>query len=154
MEIVNAPTCSRCGGLSTNPAATQCQYCGNALGGYGSPGAGYAQPPQPYGQQQPYGAPPAGYGQAPYGQPPGGYGGYPQANPYGQPPAPYGQQGYGYGAPPVQPFGGGYAPSHPRSGGFWSGDGWSLYWKIRLIIALCAFAIFGLATCVSAIANH
>jgi hypothetical protein len=54
----------------------------------------------------------------------------------------------------VQQFGGPYAPQYPHSAGFFSGSGWGIYWKIRLIIALCAFSIFGLATCINAIANH
>lgn len=146
---MNAPTCSRCGGLATNPSATQCHYCGNALGGYGPPG-GYQQQ-QAYGQPQGYGQPQA-YGQPGYGQPPAPYGQPYGQGGYGQPPAPYGQ-------PHVQQFGGGYGygPQMPRyqaSGGFFSGGGWSVYWKIRLIIAIVSLSIFGLATCVSAIAGH
>jgi hypothetical protein len=62
-----APTCASCGGLNTNPQATQCRYCGRPLGPapYGQP---YVQPygqpyVQPYGQPyvQPYGVPPPVY---------------------------------------------------------------------------------------------
>jgi uncharacterized protein YbjQ (UPF0145 family) len=53
----------------------------------------YGQPPNPYGQQQPYANPPANPSQAPYGQ---------QPNPYSQQP-PYGQpQAYSPSAQPGQ----------------------------------------------------
>jgi uncharacterized protein YbjQ (UPF0145 family) len=65
----------------------------------------YGQPPNPYGQQQPYANPPARPGQAPYGQ---------QPNPYSQQP-PYGQpQAY---SPPAQPYAGQWpaqAPARPE----------------------------------------
>ncbi|MEJ3652612.1 DUF4190 domain-containing protein [Actinomycetes bacterium KLBMP 9759] len=100
---------------------------------------GFGQQPDPtqhYGQQQPYGAQPPGYGQQPYGQ------GYPaqQAQPgygqpaydpaqqqygqqYGQQPYPTPQPGYDqYGQPQPYPgggydpaYGGGYAPSPPTN---------------------------------------
>lgn len=160
---MNAPTCARCGGLSTNPSAVQCQFCGSALAApqaYGAAPAAYGQPqpfgaaPQGYGApQQGYGAPP-GYGapQAPYGAPP------PNAYPYGAPPNPYGggypqQQGY----PPVQQWGGGgYGPQVVVNRGFlgsgWS-SGWSMFWWIRLGIAgiVISMAIFG--ACINAITN-
>jgi uncharacterized RDD family membrane protein YckC len=70
----------------------------------------YGAPQQPYGQQQPYGAPQSNpYGQPQqqaYGQPQQPYGA-PQSSPYGQPqqqpygqPGGYGQPGYGMAPPP------------------------------------------------------
>jgi hypothetical protein len=120
-----APTCPKCGGLSTNPNSPQCQFCGTQLGVAQAapyPGQqqqqGYGAPPG-YGAPQAYGAPP-GYG-APqaYGAPPG-YGapqaapGYGAPQPYG---APQGAPGYGaphpYGAPQGAP---GYGAPNPYGG--------------------------------------
>jgi hypothetical protein len=74
----------------------------------GQPQAGYPYPPQPYGEQLPYGQPPYGqpYGQqVPYGSYPPQYGQLPYGQlPPGQPSQgqpPYGQPYYG--APPVNP---------------------------------------------------
>ncbi|MEU8332876.1 DUF4190 domain-containing protein [Micromonospora sp. NPDC048839] len=78
-------------------------------------------PAAPYGQQDPYAAPQAPYGQQPTsGQP------YGQQDPYGQPQAPYGQQptsGQPYGQPPAyqDPYAQqqpqyGSAPGYPNAG--------------------------------------
>ncbi|MFF0151307.1 DUF4190 domain-containing protein [Micromonospora sp. NPDC005203] len=88
------------------------------------PAAPYGQQPtsgQPYGQQDPYGAPQPPYGQQPTsGQP------YGQQDPYGAPQPPYGQQptsGQPYGQPPAyqDPYGQqqpqyGSAPGYPNAG--------------------------------------
>jgi uncharacterized protein YbjQ (UPF0145 family) len=64
----------------------------------------YGQPPNPYGQQQPYATPPARPDQPPYGQ---------QPNPYSQQP-PYGQpQAY---PPQAQPYAGQWPPQETVPG--------------------------------------
>ncbi len=147
---MQAPTCSGCGGIQTNPAATQCHYCGASLAapppppqqgpppGWGPQAQAYGQPPygQPHGQA-PYGAPPP-YGQ-PYGAPQ-----YPQYPPV----APFGGYGGppGYGSPPVQPFrGAGYRASN------WSG--WNTFWTIRLVIAVIFIGMSLMGACVSALSH-
>ena len=141
-----APTCSTCGGVNTNPQATQCRFCGQAL----APQA-YAAP-HAFGAPQAY-APPHAFG-AP---PPGGYG-VPAA--HGQPPQPYGApygapQPGGYGAhPPVQAFRG----AQPFQGhGFVSRSGWASGWStlfwVRLVVAAIAVGLSLLGACVSAIGH-
>ncbi len=144
---MSAPNCPKCGALSTNPSATQCMYCGQAL----APAAPQAQ----QAQQQGYGPPAA------FGAPPGpGYGGYggPQPPQYGgpQPPQYGGPPVQPFGGPPVQPFGGGsnFYSATPQ-GGFMSTIGSianGIFW-IRLVIALFVFGIIGLASCINALTH-
>lgn len=151
--------CASCGGLNSNPGATQCTYCGKPLaapGGYGAQPPGYGPPAQGFGAQ------PGGYGPPPaYGAPPNAYGAPP--NPYGAPPNPYGGPAPGmYGGPqpgmhPVQPFGGGYSGGPVvRSGGFWNTTGSVIgtFNMIRIIIAVAVLSIVALGACVEAIANN
>ena len=139
----NAPTCTRCGALSTNPGATACPYCGSPLAqaGYGggapSPYGGYGSPQLPPGS-------PYGQAQAPYGQPQAPYGTWPQQGGYGFP-----QQTGGY--PPPNAYGSPFVPAPPRSS-FWT-SGWGIYWMIRLGIALVFILIAGLGACFSMLSH-
>lgn len=51
---MEAPLCRRCGGLFTNPAATQCRFCGMHVMMPGAPMAPY-RPAAPYPPAAPYG---------------------------------------------------------------------------------------------------
>lgn len=173
-----APTCPKCGGLSTNPNDVQCRFCGSQLGqpqaaapyGGGAPAhayaaaqqpGGYGAPPQQgYGQPAapPYGAPQQGYGAPPgYGAAPPGYGaphghGAPQGYgaPYGQQPNPYGGAPGGYPMAPVQPFQGQYGQQINRG---WGGGGWGTFLWVRLAIAGVFIALSLLGACINAIAH-
>ncbi|WP_205712207.1 DUF5684 domain-containing protein [Euzebya rosea] len=120
-------------------------YANLGGGGYGQQGfaAGGYQPPQQWGQPDPYGQQPQQWGQQPdaYGQPqapqwgqpaqpdqPGQQGGWGQApaqpqQDWGQPAQPDqpGQQG-GWGQPPAQPQQGWGQPSQPEQGGWGQSD--------------------------------
>lgn len=156
-----APTCSTCGGVNTNPQATQCRFCGQAL------------TPQTYGAAQAYGSP-QGYGAQGHGAPqqPYGAGGYGAPQGYGQPPAsPYGgpqPNMYGYGGPQPNMYGGPQPNMHPPVAGFggaqpfqghgyvnrsaWS-SGLSTFFWVRLVIAAIAIGISLLGACASAISH-
>jgi hypothetical protein len=159
---MQAPQCPRCGGIVTNPGATQCQFCGSPLAQlvapYGAapipPQGGYAPlPPQQQGYvpppQQAYGAPPPAMPS--YGQPQQPYGyGAPQP---GYPPNPY--AGYGQG-PQVQGWGGrGYIA--PAQQGVFGGSAWNNTWNIiniiRLSIAVLVLGGFMFAGCISALSH-
>ena len=169
-----APTCPKCGGLSTNPSDTACRFCGTQLpgaaGAYGTgaspPGyaapMGYGAPPPAYGAQPAYAPHPGGYGAPPmqgyaqpgYGAPPmQGYGqpGYGQPG-YGQPG--YGQPGYGapvhgFGGSPVQPF----TPSYGGNVNRGWGSGWSSFFIARLVIVGICVGLSLVGACISAIAH-
>lgn len=156
---MSMPNCPKCGAASSNPSATQCPYCGQALavapppqaqgygpapGGYGPSGQGYESPPQ------------GGYG-GPM-PPQGGYGG-PQQGGYGGPMPPqggYGPQQGGYGGPMVQPFGGGVNFANmQRPGGFVStlhGVSNALFW-VRMAIGIFVFSIIGVVSCINAMSQ-
>lgn len=144
-----APQCSRCGAILTNPSAPTCAYCHAPLAAPAPP-QGYGPPqnvaPNPYGA---YPAPQQGYGQNPYGQQPYGQ------QPYGQ--QPYGQQP-GYGPQyPVQQFGAGHY-QQPQGG--WYGGGssalgnfWSILWIVRIGIALVVLSIVLFGACMGAMSH-
>lgn len=165
---MQAPKCPRCGGIVTNPGASQCQFCGSPLGpqvalpygavpippqghGYGAPAPLLQQ--AAYSPQQAYGAPPQAalpsYGQ-PQGQPYGygapQQGGYPPNNPYA---------GYGQG-PQVQGWGGGGHAAPVRQGMFggsaWSTT-WNVIWIIRLSIAVLVIGGIMFSACVTALSH-
>lgn len=142
-----APTCPKCGGLSTNPNMPQCQFCGTQLAG--------APPAGPYGHaQQGYGGPPpAAYGAPGYGAPqpygaPQQFGG-PQ--PYGAP-QPYGGPQPGQYPPPVQGFNGGYGQNINRGWAFSSG--WGTVMWIRIAVAVVVVGLSLIGACVQAIVNN
>lgn len=59
---MDAPLCRQCGGLFTNPAATQCRFCGmHVMAAPAMPMAPY-RPAAPYPPHAPY--PPYAYAQA------------------------------------------------------------------------------------------
>lgn len=154
-----APQCPRCGGIVTNPGASQCNFCGSPLAQlvapYGAapipPQGGYAPlPPQ---QQvyppQAYGAPPPG-AMPSYGQPPAPYGyGAPQ-----QPGNPYAQYGQG---PQIQGWSGGGVRIAPVQQGMFGGGAWNTTWNvitiIRLSIAVLVIGGLMFGACVNALTH-
>jgi hypothetical protein len=159
---MQAPKCPRCGGIVTNPSASQCQFCGSPLAQLVAPygaapippqGYGYGAPapqPQAYGPPQAYGAPPPA-AMPSYGQPQQPYGyGAPQP---GYPPNPY--AGYGQG-PQVQGWRGGHNIA-PAQQSVFGGSGWNTTWNviniIRLSIAVLVLGGFMFAGCISALSH-
>lgn len=166
---MQAPKCPRCGGIVTNPGASQCQFCGSPLGqlvapygaapippqgyGYGAPAlspqqAAYAPQQAAYAPQQAYGAPPQ-VGMPSYGQPQqyGAPGGYPPNNPY----AGYSQ------ATQVQGWGGGSGYVAPVRHGMFGGGAWNTTWNviwiIRLSIAVLVVGGLMFGACVNALSH-
>jgi uncharacterized membrane protein len=130
-----ASQCTRCGATVPNPQAVNCPYCNNVLTAPAAPMQMPGQAPQGYGPPPGgYGAPPGppGYGPSPYGAPPQQYGMPPQHQQH------WPQQHYQQG------------PSGWQQVGSAINTGYTIFWFVRLGIALLVVAIIATGACVSA----
>lgn len=156
-----APKCPRCGGIVTNPSASQCQFCAAPLAQQAAPyaapvapqGYGYGPPqPQGYAPPQAYGAP-APVAMPSYGQPQQPYG-YGAPHQPGYPPSPYAAYGQG---PQVQGWQGGGGHIAPAQQGMFGGSAWNTTWNviwiIRLSIAVLVIGGLMFGACVNALSH-